>query len=101
MKRLLIFFSIMIVGAIAYFDAKDRIDELDEVAANTPSQVEMQQTMKNPKQTGVQNQTNNIQPQTSMPNQNLFNKTNQDASKTQNQYNAVQERRNTITNPVQ
>ena len=45
MKKSLIFFSIFIVALIAFIDAKDRIQELDEVAANTPSQVEMKQTI--------------------------------------------------------
>ena len=50
MKKSLIFLSILIVAFIAFFDAKDRIEELDEVAANTPSQVEMKQQIRPPVQ---------------------------------------------------
>ena len=43
MKKSLIFLSVLVVAMIAFFDAKDRFAELDSVAANTPSQVEMKQ----------------------------------------------------------
>ena len=48
MKKSLMFLSILIVSFIAIFDAKDRIKELDEVAANTPVQVEMNQSIQKP-----------------------------------------------------
>ncbi len=41
MKKSLIFMSIFIVSFIAFWDAKDRLQELDEVAVKTPAQVEM------------------------------------------------------------
>lgn len=41
MKKSLIFLSVFVVACLAFFDAKGRIEELDEVSANTPSQVEM------------------------------------------------------------
>lgn len=43
MKKSLIFLSVFIITFIAFLDAKDRFAELDEVAANTPAQVEMKQ----------------------------------------------------------
>ncbi len=41
MKKSLIFLSIFIVSCIAFWDAKDRLKELDSVAIKTPAQVEM------------------------------------------------------------
>lgn len=43
MKQSLIFLSIFIITLIALFDIKERFAELDEVAANTPAQIEMKQ----------------------------------------------------------
>ncbi len=48
MKKSLIFLSIFVITFIAFFDAKDRLKELDEVAANTPAQVEMKQMINEP-----------------------------------------------------
>ena len=39
MNRYLVIFSILVVSIIAYTDARDRLKELDSVAANTPAQV--------------------------------------------------------------
>lgn len=41
MKRALIIMSITIVGMLAFVDAKTRMEELDEISAATPTQVEM------------------------------------------------------------
>ncbi len=41
MQKSLIFLSIFIVAFIAFWDAKDRLQELDSVAVKTPAQVEM------------------------------------------------------------
>lgn len=41
MQKSLIFLSIFIVAFIAFWDAKDRLRELDSVAVKTPAQVEM------------------------------------------------------------
>lgn len=51
MKRYLVIFSIMVVAMLALIDAKTRMDELDDVAATTPSQVEMKREI--PKSTGA------------------------------------------------
>lgn len=47
MNRSLIIFSIAVVSILAYADARDRLKELDEVAANTPAQVEMKPMFNN------------------------------------------------------
>lgn len=101
MKRLLIFFSIMIVGVLAYVDAKDRMDELDEVAANTPSQVEMKIHTDPATPLKLQQDIDTIQPIINTDTQKLHEKIQMDSTKTQEQFNKMQERRNTITNPIQ
>lgn len=47
MNRYLVIFSILVVSIIAYTDARDRLNELDSVAANTPAQVEMKPVFNN------------------------------------------------------
>ena len=47
MNKHLIIFSILVVCIMAYADARDRFRELDEVAANTPAQVEMKPVFNN------------------------------------------------------
>ena len=101
MKQFLIFFSIMVVGFLAYFDASTRMDELDEVAANTPSQVELQQTMKKPQTNNIQNNNINIQPQQNFQNNQPVNKIINPAGNSTNQFDKIQERRKTITSPTQ
>ena len=41
MKKFLIFLSIGVVVVLAGLDAKDRMNELEEIAIKTPAQVEM------------------------------------------------------------
>ena len=55
MKNFFILFSILTVGFLAFWDAKTRIDELESVAATTPSQVEMQRKVPNSEGKGVLN----------------------------------------------
>ncbi len=97
MKKSLIFLSIFIIACIAFFDAKDRFKELDEVAANTPSQVEMKQMINKPLE---QMNKDNIQNQKSI--QTLKEKMNQDDDRIlqQNQLDNVDKRRDTINNQV-
>lgn len=96
MKKSLIFCSIFIVAFIAFWDAKDRFSELEEVAANTPSQVEMNQTMKRPLEKEVDRDKINTQ-----INQNkIQNQIQENKQLIQNNYDKVQDRRNSITNPV-
>ena len=47
MNKYLVIFSILVVSIIAYTDARDRLKELDSVAANTPAQVEMKPVFNN------------------------------------------------------
>lgn len=94
MRKSLIFLCILTVAFIAFFDAKDRIEELDEVAANTPSQVEMKQMMNKPREQ-IKNHIPDVKPTEAQNNQNnnIQNKGNTDI---QNQFNKIDERRNTI-----
>lgn len=59
MKRFFILFSIMVVGMLAFVDAKTRMDELDDVAATTPGQVEMKREIPQSTGSGIQEQTDN------------------------------------------
>ena len=94
MKHILIFLCILIVGALAYVDAKDRIEELDEVAANTPSQVEMNQSIKSPPASGLNQNRPPIE-------QKIYTNSQQDKQYLQNKFDNFQKKRDTITNPVQ
>lgn len=98
MKKSLIFLSILIVAFIAFFDAKDRIEELDEVAANTPSQVEMKQQIRPPVQQNMNN--SNIQPQTNQDAQKLHQQIQQNTNRLDEKFDKVKERRDTVTSPV-
>ena len=96
MKKSLIFLSVLVVAMIAFFDAKDRFAELDSVAANTPSQVEMKQMInKNGEQTKSVPDFKNIQQQNSESIQDKMNKGRLD---NQNQLNNIDKRRDTINN---
>ncbi|CDE88964.1 TPA: hypothetical protein CPT81_05605 [Candidatus Gastranaerophilales bacterium HUM_20] len=98
MKKSLIFLSILIVAFIAFFDAKDRIEELDEVAANTPSQVEMKQQIRPPVQQNMNN--SNIQPQINKDAQKLHQQIQQNTNRLDEKFDKVKERRDTVTSPV-
>lgn len=60
MKRFFIIFSIFVVCILAFLDAKTRMDELDAIAATTPSQVEMKRNA--PQSTGAGIQERNAAP---------------------------------------
>ena len=94
MKNVFIFFAILIIGLIAFIDAKDRFSELDEISANTPSQVEMKQMIN--KQDAKLNR-DDIQNRNSI--QTLKQKSNSDGAK-QNQLNNVDRMRDTIDNQI-
>ena len=57
MKNFFIIFSIMTVGFLAFWDAKSRIEELDNVAATTPGQVEMKREIPKSDGSGVLEKT--------------------------------------------
>lgn len=101
MKHILIFLCILIVGALAYVDAKDRIEELDEVAANTPSQVEMNQSIKSPPASGINQNRPPIEQKIYTDSQKAKDKVQQDKQYLQNKFDDFQKKRDTITNPVQ
>ena len=96
MKKTFIFLSIFIIGLIAFFDARERFRQLDEISANTPAQVEMKQLINKP---DSQMQKDNIQNQNSM--QNFQDKMKQDNVLRQNQLNNVDKRSDTINNQIQ
>lgn len=98
MKKSLIFLSILIVAFIAFFDAKDRIEELDEVAANTPSQVEMKQQIRPPVQQNMNSST--TQPQINNDAQKLNQQIHQNPNRLNEKFDKVKERRDTVTSPV-
>lgn len=96
MKKSLIFLSIFIISFIAFFDAKDRFKELDEITANTPAQVEMKQMINKPDE---QMSKDNIQNQNSV--QTLQEKMKQnDGLIKQNQLDNIDKRRDTINNQI-
>lgn len=66
MKRTLIIFSILIVGLLAFVDAKTRSEELEAITATTPSQVEMKREIPKSYGEGL-NQKQDIQKQMALP----------------------------------
>lgn len=99
MKKSLIFLSIFIVSLIAFIDAKDRIEELDEVAANTPSQVEMKQMINKPEEQMKYN-TDAIKNNVNNNAESAVKKRIQDNQLMQKQQNNVDRRRDSINNTV-
>ena len=67
MKRYLILFSILVVGMLAIVDAKTRLEELEEVAATTPSQVEMKREIPKSSGAGIQENMDNTPSQLAFP----------------------------------
>ena len=99
MKKSLIFLSIFIVSFIAFIDAKDRIKELDEVAANTPSQVEMKQMINKPDEQ-MKNQLPDYKNNSQKNGETLQDKMNNSNKYRQNQLDNVDKRRDTINKTV-
>lgn len=99
MKKSLIFLSIFIVSLIAFIDAKDRIEELDEVAANTPSQVEMKQMINKPEEQMKYN-TDAIKNNVNNNAESAVKKRIQDNQLMQKQQDNVDRRRDSINNIV-
>ena len=97
MKKSLIFLSVLVVAMIAFFDAKDRFTELDSVAANTPSQVEMKQMInKNGEQT--KNSVPDFKNTQQQNRESIQDKMNKGRLDNQNQLNNINKRRDTINN---
>ena len=99
MKKSLIFLSIFIDSLIAFIDAKDRIEELDEVAANTPSQVEMKQMINKPEEQMKYN-TDAIKNNVNNNAESAVKKRIQDNQLMQKQQDNVDRRRDSINNTV-
>lgn len=99
MKKSLIFLSIFIVSLIAFIDAKDRIEELDEVAANTPSQVEMKQMINKPEEQMKYN-TDAIKNNVNNNAESAVKKRIQDNQLMQKQQDNVDRRRDSINNTI-
>ncbi len=93
MKKSLIFLCILTVAFIAFFDAKGRIEELDEVAANTPSQVEMKQMMNKPREQMKDHIPDFKETPKPVQNNSLANPQDKNL---QNKFENVEKRRNTI-----
>ena len=94
MKNLFIFLTIFVIGLIAFYDAKERLQQLDEISANTPAQVEMKQMMNKP---DTMMNKDNIQYKNNI--QSLDEKALQnDRPIQQNQLNNIDKRRDTIIN---
>lgn len=97
MKKSLIFISIFVVAFIAFFDAKDRFAELDKVAGNTPSQVEMNQMM-NRQDEQMKKHIPDFQSKSRKEAQTIQDKMNEGRTDSQNQLNNINKRRDSINN---
>lgn len=103
MRKLFIFLSVLAIILIAFLDVKERFQQLDEISANTPSQVEMKQFINAPDK---QMQNNHRSPlgridENLQPNSKSFQENRMPESIQQNQLNSIQRRRNSITNPIE
>lgn len=96
MKKIFIFLSFFAIIFMAFVDAKDRFKALEEISANTPSQVEMNQMMNKPK---TQMKPDFIPEYSNKSKQNIQNNNNFEINQNkQNQWDNVDKRRNTIQN---
>ena len=100
MKKSLIFLSILVVAFIAFFDAKDRFAELEEVAANTPSQIDLKQMMNKPDEQ-MKNHFPDFKNSEQQNAQSIQDKMNNGRQDSQNQLNNIDKRRDTINNKQQ
>lgn len=80
---------------IAFFDARDRFQQLDEISANTPAQVEMKQMINKPEKQMKKDEIEN-----SNILQNSQNKIKPTDNFRQNQLENVEKRRDTINNQI-
>ncbi|MFI3300091.1 MAG: hypothetical protein R3Y28_01600 [Candidatus Gastranaerophilales bacterium] len=101
MKNLLVFLSLLVLCTMAYIDLKDRLIEIDRIGANTPAQVELNQSLSPSSTQSINQDINSLTPLKDKQPQKLYEKINDNSSGLQNPYNSVLDRRNTITNPVQ
>lgn len=80
---------------IAFFDARERFQQLDEISANTPAQVEMKQMINKPEK---QMKKDEIENNNTL--QNSQNKIKPTDNFRQNQLENVEKRRDTINNQI-
>lgn len=73
MKKYLIAIAVIAVGVVAIADTKARIEELDEMAANTPTQVEMKRDLPKTAGEGVQKRVEQVQTESLLDNQKFKN----------------------------
>lgn len=73
MKKYLIAMAVTAISIVAIADTKARIEELEEISANTPSQVEMKKDAPTSTGAGIQQKTNNVQTQNHIDNQKFDN----------------------------
>lgn len=85
MKKYLIAMAVTAVCVVAIADTKARIEELDEISANTPAQVEMKKNAPKSTGEGVQEKIDNIQTQKQLDNQKFDNMINKSAAQTPSQ----------------
>lgn len=97
MKKSFIFLSILVVALIAFFDAKDRFQELEEIAANTPAQVEMKQMINKPDEQ-MKMHVPDFQNSEQKDAQTIQDKMNAGRIDNKKQLDNVDKRRNTINN---
>lgn len=73
MKKYLIAIAVVAIGVVAIADTKARIEELDEMAANTPSQVEMKKDLPKATGAGIQPKIEQVQTTNQLDNQKFKN----------------------------
>ncbi len=96
MKKIFIIISIITVGTLAFIDASERIKELDAIAANTPSQVELNQSMESQ---DMHSQGNSYKTKPEYSNLKKNSGINKDEN-THSPFNNFKEKRKSITKPV-
>ncbi len=95
MKKMFIYLSVFVICLIAFFDARERFQQLDEISANTPAQVEMKQMINKPEKQMKKDEIEN-----SNTLQNSQNKIKPTDNFRQNQLENVEKRRDTINNQI-
>lgn len=101
MKNTLVILSLLILGTMAYYDLQDRLIDIDKIGANTPAQVELNQTITSPTTSTINQDINTLTPLKDKQPSTLRQEINQNSSDIKDSFQSVQERRNTITTPVQ
>lgn len=88
--------AVTAVCVVAIADTKARIEELDEISANTPAQVEMKKNAPKSTGEGVQEKIDHIQTQTQLDNQKFNNMINKPTTQTPLQSGSSSDKRPSI-----